>query len=303
MAKVSLVTCYKSGTQDILSVMLSAIARHTSKTLDYEVIVVSADARQANNEINDMLTDFSFRLGKRIRFISVDIPSDSLSMSHIHGNMLDKVIPDKLDCQYVLTMDTDCFPVADGWMEKLLELMLAGNTCAGILHPWAPAPATLKQNTIEYRVRYQHCWNMTHVACQMLPLAFLQEHKVKYATGDDTGLSIPLKVRQLGHEIAGFKPTRCPMPSQGLDAEFNRYMGIVFGDMMYHHGGFTRTSVGGDEDVFAKNYGWLKQRIVQERGAEFLLNEGYVFKFDKEEEVAKEKMQRLFGLNSQTLKG
>jgi hypothetical protein len=40
-------------------------------------------------------------------------------------------------------------------------------------------------------------------------------------------------------------------------------------------------------------------------GAEFLLNDrfSYKFKFDREEAVAKEKMQRLFGLKAQRMVG
>ena len=38
MAEISIVTCYKKGTKDILSVMLESIARHTSNDMDYELV-------------------------------------------------------------------------------------------------------------------------------------------------------------------------------------------------------------------------------------------------------------------------
>jgi hypothetical protein len=126
----------------------------------------------------------------------------------------------------------------------------------------------------------------------------------KYNTGDDTGLALTKKAKSLGWKTDGFKVTRCPKPETGeTDPEFNRYVALVYGDRVYHHGGFTRTVVLGDEPVFRKEFGWVAGRVIIERGAEFLLDDSlsYRFEFDREEEVAKEKMQRLFGLKSQRM--
>jgi len=126
-----------------------------------------------------------------------------------------------------------------------------------------------------------------------------------YNGGDDTGLLIPLMAKEQGWKIDGFKPTRCPLPMEGctLDPEFNRYVCMVFGDMVYHHGGWTRIGIFGDSPVWELNYGWIKGQIMKEYGAEWILDEGYEFTLDREEEVAKEKMDRLFGLRSQLMKG
>jgi hypothetical protein len=210
-----------------------------------------------------------------------------------------------------MTLDSDCFPVAEGWL-KDLRAMLKGNVrIAGILHPWGPPPPHMPKTKIEWRVRSQHCWETTHVACQLLKtddLKHLKSLGAGYNGGDDTGLLIPKIARQQGWEIKGYKVSRCPQVADGLDVmadpEFNRYVCLVFGDKVYHHGGFSRVESFGDEPLFENSFGWAKERVLEE-GAAWLLDDkwSYRFKFDKEDEVAAEKMQRLFGMHVQRMSG
>jgi hypothetical protein len=73
---------------------------------------------------------------------------------------------------------------------------------------------------------------------------------------------------------------------------------------VYHHGGYSRNRDTSDM-VFGKSFSWCEELVVWGHGAQFLLNDrfSYKFKFDREEAVAKEKMQRLFGLTNQCMPG
>jgi hypothetical protein len=42
-------------------------------------------------------------------------------------------------------------------------------------------------------------------------------------------------------------------------------------------------------------YGWVIKEIVSRLSADFLLRDSYAFKFDREEEIAKDKMELLLG--------
>jgi hypothetical protein len=240
-----------------------------------------------------------------VKVVEVEIDNDPVSLSRIHGKMLDFFVPCKVETEYVVTMDSDCFPVADGWLRGLVDFIEKGYKVAGILHPWAPPPVDMKKTKLEWRVRSQHCWENTHVACQLMGIADLASLNAKFSGGDDTGLLIPKMAREREWEIAGYKPTRCPKPVEGkIDPEYNRYVGLVYGDKVFHMGGYTRTVLG-DEPVFDKEFGWVRARVIAERGAEFLLDEAlsYKFKFDCEEKVAAEKMQRLFGMRDKRMGG
>lgn len=293
---ITIVICYQSGTGSILLANLASIERH-SVGVPYQVIVV---ARKGASDTQSFLSELHQHYP--VKIVEVDISSDVTS--HVHGMMLDSVIPKNIETEYVLTLDSDCFPVAGGWLNDMIEMTQKGARIVGILHPWAPPPVGMSTKKIEWRVRSQHCWETTHVACQMLKVSDLIELGVKYNAGDDTGLAIVAAAKAKGWKIDGFKASRCPLPAGDIDPEFNRYVCLIFGDKVYHHGGFTRTTTCNDEPVLKSQFGWVEEDILRLRGAEFLLDEArsYRFKFDREEEVAQEKMQRLFGLKSQVMK-
>ena len=288
---ITIVICYQDGTGSMLLANLASIERH-SVGMPYKIIVV---ARKGAPENKTFLPDLC--LHYPVQVVEVDISSEVTS--HVHGMMLDNVIPSKIDTEYVLTLDSDCFPVADGWLQDLLNMMSGGARIAGILHPWAPPPVDMNKKKIEWRVRSQHCWETTHVACQMIKVSDLVELGVKYNSGDDTGLAILAAAKNKGWKVDGFRVSRCPLPATGgIDPEFNRYVCLIFGDKVYHHGGFTRVTACKDEPVLKGEFGWVGDKIISQRGAEFLLDgsTSYEFKFDREEEVAQEKMHRLFGM-------
>jgi len=298
MKRVTIIVCYQDGTAPMLETCLGSIEMHTEYD-DFEVIVVS---RRFDTQGADVVLDYNFA-----RMLTVDIGVDPDVSSRVHGMMLDHVYPD-VNSELIMTLDSDCFPIAEGWLTELVGMIDKGADVAGILHPWAPPPADMKRSKIEWRVRNQHCWLTTHVACQLLRKSFLTNNNLKFNDGDDTGLTIPMAIRASWGKVDGYKPTRCPMPEtvEGtMDPEFNRYVCLVFGDKMYHQGGYTRKATFGDESLMEKSFGWAMKRVVAERSADFLLDDrlSYKFAFDREEEVAAEKMQRLFGLTSQRMQG
>jgi hypothetical protein len=304
MSKVSIVVCWRHGTEDMITACLKSIGKHT-KDVDYDVMLVSLLPCESNLNPMPILKDIVSV--KALKVIGLPMGVEEAT-SKTHGKMLDAIIPNRIDSEYFLTLDSDCFPVADGWLSDLIKMLENGAKVAGILHPWAP-PVGVATNKIEYRVRSQHCWERTHVACQLMRTKdYLELHAngCRFNGGDDTGLLIPKMVKEMGGIIDGFKVTRCPKVWEGdLDPEFNRYVCLVFGDKVYHHGGFSRVRTTDDERVFGKSFTWCEDLVLWGRGAEFLLNDRFCYKFklDREEDVAKEKMERLFGLSSKRLAG
>lgn len=296
---VTIVICYEAGTQHMLKSCLDSIKRHTK--FPHKILVVIQPGK-AEGEILTMAQFYEFD-----SFLVE--PKDEVTKSQLvgrpHGTMLDCAM-DRIDTEYLLTLDSDCFPVADGWLGELTSMMEPDVACAGILHPWEPPPEDMPKNKIEWRVRSQHCWETTHVACQLVRKSFIVDHNLKYKAGDDTGLAIPNRAKEIGLKVVGWMPSHSAKPKNPeFDAEFNRYVCIIWGDRVYHHGGFTRKNVFNEDKTFDNNFGWTLPLILEKKGAEFLLEDenSYRFRFNKEEEVAKEKMQRLFGLKKDRMSG
>jgi len=166
---------------------------------------------------------------------------------------------------------------------------------AGILWPWAPPPEALDKKTIEYRVRMNHCWNNTQVACQLLRKDFIAQNGLSFVEGDDTGFAICNAARAKGLRVGGLMPSRCAVPKGDLNPEFNRHVCVVYGDMVYHQGGSTRKAQGASIDPFGF-YEWAREKVFAEKGAEWILTEGngYKYRLDREEEVAQFKMDAMF---------
>ena len=298
MSDITIVICYVRGTAEMMAVCLGAIARHTDNSV--RVIVATGEGH-----IDDGLVDV---VGDSPLSITIlEVMDRFMVKGREHGAILDRIVMNEVSTPYTLTLDSDCFPIADGWLEGLQEMMrtTSKSGTAGILHPWGPPPQ-MKTTAIEWRVRKQHCWETTHVACQLIRTVDAKasiQSAVGYAVGDDTSLGMIELLKSLNHTCTGYKPTRCPKPAVEFDAEFNRYSCVVYGDMVVHVGGFSRENVFGDDAVFGKAFNWVEGRILEEGGAEFLLedDESYRYTLDREEEVAAEKMQRLFGLKSQRM--
>jgi hypothetical protein len=296
----TIVVSYRPGTADLLRVCLSAVARHTSQ--DVKVLVISTDI--SDQGLMDYEREQPFK-----EFESHEVSVGDVSVNWIHGTMLDAVIPEYIDTEYFLTLDSDCFPVADDWLDKLKRML---KTCkiAGIRQPWAPPPEDIDKKSLAYRIRSQQCFDHTHVACQMMrteDYKQLQTAGAKYAAGDDTGLLVNKIAVEQGFDVLGFDPVRCPKGESiddGMDPEFNRAWCVVYGDCVCHIGAYTRGQLGQPRPESA-DFEWAVKRIIADGGAEFLLEDrlSYKYLFDREEEVAAEKMQRLLGMKDQRMDG
>lgn len=300
--RVTIVVCYVRGTHEMTSACLASIQRHTRLVGATVSVLVVAQESQLDQGLFNAVHCFSDTLPIEV----VEIPAKYIKEGREHGSMLDRAIETEECSDYVLTLDSDAMPVADNWLADLMACMTDDVCSAGILHPWAPPPTSLGETTLESRVRKQHCWETTHVACQIVrtsDVSDLRKQGIGYADGDDTGLELVQALKATGRRCAGFKPTRCPAPAVVFDAEFNRYMCVVYGDKVVHVGGHTRVTVDGDDNVFGRAFSWAADRILEEGGAEFLLEpeHSWTYRFDREDEVAAEKMQRLFGLKDQRL--
>lgn len=286
----TIVVCYQAGTSDMLRVCLRALARHTQR--DAAIVVATAGG---DDGLYNLRGEFDFDV------VECDVSVENVN--GIHGRILDKVIP-TIGTPFFVTLDSDCFPLADGWLSDL-RLMLDTARIAGVLHPWAPPPDDLPKTKLAYRIRSQHCWTSTHVACQMMrteDYRKLQEDGAKFSGGDDTGLLVPLLAHKRGWIIDGFMPTRCPklqVMDEGIDPEFNRMWCVVYGDKMCHIGGFTRAAMGQPRPDSA-NFEWAVKRIMADGGAEFLLEDrlSYKYQFNREEEVAAYKINWTFGVSA-----
>lgn len=284
---IEVLVSYASGTTDMLGVCLSSIARHDAGA-DMTVVVLAGD-NEAYAEAVKVGHDFSVE----VRHYD---STGAKTSSGRHARMLDAAVA---DCkhEHVLTLDSDCFPMADGWLGKLVDLG-KGACVSGILWPWVPPPVSVGRNTIEWKIRSQHNWERTQVACQLVRTSFLRDMKLKFGDPDGTDNNFGLmdKVFAKGWKVAGLMPTRCALPDEErLDPEFNRHVCVVFGDLIYHHGGASRETKG-EFYVDKSLFGSAREMVFREKGAEFLLGEGrsHKYAFDKEEEVAQFKMRMMY---------
>jgi len=292
----TILVCYKHGTLDILKCCLSSIKRYTNSTSICVFILKDKATPIAKAE-----KKYCDSLGFFIK--EVEIPT-GLTGSRVHGSLLDNFISKFKDeicsTDYVMTLDSDCFPIDHGWLSKLTECLQDGD-CGGILHPWAPPPSDTPRNSLEWRVRSQHCWETTHVACQVMTIhtfSNLWEKGVRFSQGDDTGLMFPNTVKKNGGKCVGLKPTRCAITDFDINPEFNRYLHVVYGDLIYHRGGFTRKD--SNNESINNFFPGVDDTIRTLKDASFLLYKttSYQYKFNREEEVALDHLNRSFGLTS-----
>jgi glycosyltransferase involved in cell wall biosynthesis len=289
MNGVGIVVSYRPGDPEILGICLDAVYRHTK--VDFEVIVAVDGSRSDFDawEIKKPNLQYSFYEAE-----------PELWGSARHGDMLN-VVTTRVCLQnkyrHLMTLDSDCFPVADGWLGDLIEMRA---DVAGILHPWEPPDAGMGVDSLEWRVRSGWNWENTHVACQMTTPYYMKQNGLDYRKCDDTGLCVPQNAHDKGHSVRGFMPTMCPLPDDDFDPELNRDVCVVFGDKVFHLGGGSR-----DEESLiwpAKSFHKSRERVRKEGHARWVLEEGYRYKFDRETEVAARKMAVMYAMMRNHLK-
>ena len=284
---VTTIVAYAHGVSDILETCLASLERHPAGVPNKVQIVTDI---HGYCEAMEEATKYPL--------LSPEVVAYEIGMyatgSEMHGKLLDMAVKEA-DTEFILSLDSDCFPVADNWLKHLVDLHNQGTFVVGILWPWVQPPVDLDEATIEYKVRKNHCYDCTQVACQLVRRDFLLENNLSYHGAYDTGFSILNKVREKGLTIGGLMPTRCPIPKGDIDPEMNRMCGVVYGDMIYHHGAATRSVTVGNIDPVGF-FEDARKRVIQEKGAEWLLRpeNSYAYKFDNEEAVAQFKMEAMY---------
>lgn len=295
---VVILISYRPGDPRMLEICLDAVYRHTK--VDFEV-VVAVDGTGAEFDAWGLV-----RPRMRLSFHEVEGRG-----SERHGAMLDEAVgrlQDEDAYEYLLTLDSDCFPVKDGWLERLLMM---ASPVSGIVHPFQPPDEAYGRNTFEYRVMSRWCYRNTHVACQVTPLQYTRKHKLSYQDEDDTGLAIPMfanekrtipMVGMVNCNIRGYLPTMCPAPDDNFDPELNRDVCVVFGDSVCHVGGGSRDK----ESMIwpAQHFQKARERVREEGHARWIFEDpdSHDYQFDKEFAVVQAKMRVMRALMVEHLK-
>jgi hypothetical protein len=284
---VVILAAYRPGTRDVFQSCLESVFKYTDKDqIDFRIIYDKA----LPLDIEDLISKFPVSVyGYGVQ--------DGLRGSFIHGTLLNQALKEKMSGDYLLTLDSDCFPVASGWLDDLIKMLKNGAGVAGILYPWQPIPIGVMKGNIERRIREKHCWNNTHVACQLTKLSFVYDNNIDYMANDDTGFMVPCKAHELGLPVTGFKLTRCCKANDGVDfnPEFNRHVCLVYGDKVFHYGGATQTLTGykiDRDDMFSD----ACRKVLENKSADWLLDDSlsHKFKLDREEEIADFKMRIMY---------
>jgi len=285
-ALVTIVVSGGGASEKMLTTCLGALERHRGETRSKTLLVAPSHQMAESWEVAENM---------KVPFRSFGVGRDKLSGSRTHASVLDQVVP-HVETPYMLTLDADCFPVADDWLDELMDMIAEGASVAGILHPYAPphvATMAMSASSIEYRIRSQLCSLNTHVACQLVGVSTLTRRlKVGFSDGDDTGLAIPVRAREMGMRVRGLPLTGCARPDRDFqEMESNRECCLLFGDKVYHHGGGSRELQGRGSPLAA----WepVRKQVLDKGGAEFLLEDPYRYSFSHEEEVADEMVRRI----------
>lgn len=286
---------YASGAERILGVASASLRRH-KPGVEFDLRVIT-DVRDplAKEEASRHFPSQSLR--------QYDI-GIAKSGSGQHGRLLDAAVKE-VSSDLFLTIDSDCFPVADDWLTPLVEMRGDGIVASGILWPWIPPRSDLDHKSIEYRVRRQHCWNNTQVACQLVNTDIFTGRGWKFADpdGDDTNCGFMDKAREAGYSVGGLLPTHGPLPDDpSFDPELNRHESLIYGGIIYHHVGATRDAR--SSRGIGRLFFSARERVYREMGAEWMLNKGesHSFVYNREEEVAEFKMKQMRMAMVETLK-
>jgi hypothetical protein len=283
MVDVTIVVSGGGASERMLRTCLVSLERHKGVTQSKTVLVAPSYQMAESWKVAEEM---------KVPFRSFDVGQDKLSGSRAHASVLDQAVP-HIGTPYMLTLDADCFPVADDWLDELMDMIAEGASVAGILHPYAPPPlATMDMSSIEYRIRSQLCSLNTHVACQLVGMNTLKRLGAGFSDGDDTGLAIPVTARKMGMAVRGLPLTGCARPDQDFqEMESNREYCLLFGDKVYHHGGGSREVQDKGSPVAA--WSPVRKQVLDNGGAEFLLRDPYRYSFSHEEEVADEMAFRI----------
>ena len=273
---VEVVIAYMSGTSHILRMCLTKLFCYT-ESRSIRVIVVMDESQEL--DIQDLLNEFPVQL------MLCKVPEDRPSVSTPHQIFLDAAF-EEMSGELFLALDSDAFPVAEGWLEALIENLEGASVC-GIGHCWPEPLESLDPKSMERRVLVQTCYSVPQASCFLVRRGFVEEHNLGFGQGDDTCFAITKKAQKLDSIGRLLKISHCGRPDDhtNFEPEYNRSVCLVFGGKVFHHGGASVKSLRGENDRMLSHVFQESLGRVWKEGAEFLLDEGHRYKFDKEEKV------------------
>jgi hypothetical protein len=222
-----------------IAICLRQIERHTA-TLDYSVEIWdnsrlgSHAAAMAGHQCVSVHRDHGLPRGAAQRLRgglsrhllgrpSVDVPH-AVALDMLLGGLSE-------DVDFVVTLDSDAFPVADGWLEVLIGELEGGATLAGIY-----------RNEMEDAIS-----PFIHVSCLAARRLDLKRLGVSFGEGKDVGQGLTQAVLAEGGRIAPLRRSN--------KVNYHFLMGGVYGDLVYHQGAGSRRArfwTSRHEDAFAE---------------------------------------------------
>ncbi len=133
-----------------------------------------------------------------------------------HASALDELIRRVDGTEYIVTLDNDAFPIADGWLWQIIQRLEEGATLAGVLRDEMP----------------QHITPFIHVSCLAARSVDLRRLGSSIGTGKDVGQAWTIAVEAGGGIVAPLRR------SNAIDRHF--LMGGIYGDIVYHQGAGSR---------------------------------------------------------------
>jgi hypothetical protein len=186
-----------------LELCLRRIEKHTAET-DYEVLVYNntGPVDTTRSVAGHPLARYVTTYGRQPHPVALDILVASLAT----------------DTEYIVTLDTDAFPICDGWLDRLHDDIACGATLAGV---WRDEMAPILQPFV-------------HVSCLCVRQRSLHALNCSFSRGmgQDVGQNLSHEVLGRGDRVA---------PWRRSNAQQAHYlMGGLYADMVYHHGAGSR---------------------------------------------------------------
>jgi glycosyl transferase family 2 len=202
-----------------ISLCLRQIERHTDPG-DVRVLVYDQSKLPEHAEI--------------LREHRVEVFTDPEGRHMPHADALDLLVDRAEGAEFIVTLDSDAFPVSDAWLEQLTGSLRNGAALAGIY-----------RDEMAPDIR-----PFIHVSGLCIRRETLLGLDVSFARdkGQDTGQNITDALTAKGAELN-------PLPRSNR-RNFHFLIGGVYGDVLYHHGAgsrhakfWTSTDVEADERV------------------------------------------------------
>ena len=146
------------------------------------------------------------------------LPANGAHVELSHAAALDHLVRrTSPTIPYVITLDSDAFPISDGWIDRLISAVQAGNAVSGI-----------------YRDEMSsHIRPFVHPSCLCARRDDLLAYGVSFGTGDGQDIG-----QQLFDTLSRNRPYY-PLRRSNV-RNVHPVMGGVYGDLIYHHGAGSR---------------------------------------------------------------